>query len=281
MNKPKTSGAPMYSLDVEADGPCAGLYSMLSFSLVPLDDPKRSFYVELAPISERFVPGALAACGFTREQSLEFMPAEAAMARFARWLENEPGSGRRVVWSDNPAFDWQFFNYYCHAYLGENPFGHSARRIADFSSGMASDVRDTSSWKKMRTEKHTHNALDDARGNAGALEKILAQAHAQLRARNQNKALAGLEVNSYRLGGDPRQHSEITLVRVPQRDGEDRWAIRDSSRGCFNKQGDWEYEPGGSSRDDAFFNRCRWNSAIEAATDYQRLTQAPQKVPRR
>ena len=30
----------LYSLDVEADGPCPGLYSMLSFGLVPLAAPE-------------------------------------------------------------------------------------------------------------------------------------------------------------------------------------------------------------------------------------------------
>ena len=176
---------PAYSLDVEADGPCSGLYSMLSFGLVPLDDPSRAFYIELAPITDRYVEGALKSCGFTREQTLAFTPAKEAMAKFADWLAKEPGQGRRVVWSDNPAFDWQFFNYYCHAYWGENPFGFSARRIGDLAAGLAGDPRDTSSWKRMRTVRHTHNALDDARGNAGALNIILKQAHQSLRARKR------------------------------------------------------------------------------------------------
>lgn len=269
MNKPtRKSATPLYSLDVEADGPCPGLYSMLSFGLVPLDDPSRAFYAELAPISERFEEGALNACGFTRQQTLEFTPADVVMARFLRWLENEPGAGRRVIWSDNPAFDWQFFNYYCHNFLGHNPFGHSARRIGDFTAGMACDPRETGSWKRLRTEKHTHNALDDARGNAGALVAILNQAHQQLRQRNRNQVLAGLAVNSYRLGGDDR--FPILLERTPQRDGPDRWAIRQMGY-AMNRQGEWDYEPSPSNRTDTFFKQFRWDNAEQAAADWVRL----------
>lgn len=280
--KPKNIPTPLYSLDVEADGPCPGLYSMLSFGLVPLDDPSRAFYAELAPISERYEEGALKACGFTRQQTLEFTPADAAMARFLRWLEDEPGSGRRVIWSDNPAFDWQFFNYYCHNFLGGNPFGHSARRIGDFTSGMACDPRETSGWKRLRTEKHTHNALDDARGNAGALVAILNQAHQQLRARQRNKALDGLQVESYRLGGDDR--FPITLERAAQRDGPDRWAIRQAGQ-AMNRKGQWDFEPSPSNRTESFFKRFRWESAEQAAADWVRMGRpqamdpAPIKAP--
>ena len=170
---PHASLAGLFSLDVEADGPCSGLFSMVSFGLVSLADPNVHFYTTLAPITDRFEPGALAACNFTREQTLAFPSAATAMADFGRWLDAHPHAGRRVIWSDNPAFDWQFFNYYCHAFLGGNPFGHSARRIGDYWAGTKHNPRDSSSWKKLRTEKHTHNALDDARGNAGALRKIL------------------------------------------------------------------------------------------------------------
>jgi hypothetical protein len=167
------------------------------------------------------------------------------------------------MWSDNPAFDWQFFNYYAIAYLGKNPFGHSARRIGDFFAGLEADPRASSAWKKLRTERHTHNALDDARGNAGALEAIFQQAQRQ-HVRNQ---LAHLAESSYRLGGD--ENFPIELVCVPQRDGDPRWAIRRGHE-CFNHQGEWEWEPQPSSRDNAFYARCRWGSAAAAAGHWQK-----------
>ncbi|MFL5729533.1 MAG: hypothetical protein ACJ75J_08630 [Cytophagaceae bacterium] len=69
----------------------------------------------------------------------------------------------------NPAFDWQWINYYFHFYLGANPFGFSARRIGDMYAGMMKDLSKGSEWKKFRKTKHTHNPVDDAKGNAEAL----------------------------------------------------------------------------------------------------------------
>lgn len=301
----------LYSLDVEADGPCAGLYSMLSFALVPLDDPSRAFYTQLAPISERFVEGSLKVNGWTREQTLGFPPAAEAMAAMAAWLEKEPGEGRKVIWSDNPAFDWQFFNYYCHSYLGTNAFGHSARRIADFAAGLAGNPRKTSDWKKLRTEKHTHNALDDARGNAGALGRLLnrpPQAIASgFRTPSENQAipraarsmrappsraqgihgggrqapapnLPRATIAAYALPSPANGLNEITLKPMKQRDGSTRWAVQDQFRNCLNKSGEWEGEPSSSSRTEAFFDRCRWDTTEEAYQAWERWA-ATQPAP--
>jgi len=41
-----------------------------------------------------------------------------------------------VFVSDNPAYDFQLINFYFWRYIGENPFGHSGRRIADFYAGV-------------------------------------------------------------------------------------------------------------------------------------------------
>ncbi len=251
-----TKLAGLYSLDVEADGPCPGLFSMLSFALVPLDDPSRAFYTTLAPITDRFEPGALAVNGWSREETLGFTPADQAMAALAAWLEAEPSKGRKIVWSDNPAFDWQFLNYYCHAYLGTNPFGHSARRIADYAAGLTGNPRNTADWKKFRTEKHTHHALEDARGNAGALVHLLSlegQPH-----------LPEAKVSVYRLGNPNEPSRQATLESVHQRHGPTRWAVRGNGGMCLNKQGMWEQEPFPSARDDAFFERCRWETVVQA-----------------
>jgi len=51
----------------------------------------------------------------------------------------------------------------------KNPFGFSARRIGDLYAGMKQDMFKGSEWKRMRGTPHTHNALDDAMGNAQAL----------------------------------------------------------------------------------------------------------------
>jgi hypothetical protein len=91
------------------------------------------------------------------------------MIRFEQWLQ-KTSSGHPVFISDNPAFDWQWINYYFHQYVGRNPFGFSARRIGDLYCGMKMDASLNSEWKRLlRKTRHTHNPVDDARGNAEAV----------------------------------------------------------------------------------------------------------------
>lgn len=167
-----------FIVDVEADGPAPGLYSMVSFAAIELTaaGPGQTFFAELAPISDRYVESALSACGLTRAQTLEYEAPSVVMSRFAHWVEQFAPSPRQVFISDNPAFDWQFINYYLHAFTGSNPFGHTARRIGDFAAGLERNFTASSRWKRLRKTKHTHHPLDDVRGNAEALY-ALAAAH--------------------------------------------------------------------------------------------------------
>lgn len=90
---------------------------------------------------------------------------------FDEWLSKR--NGRPLFISDNPAYDWQFINYYFWKWLNKNPFGHSARRISDFYAGLTGDFRNTQKWKRLRITKHDHNPVHDAQGNAEAFQRIL------------------------------------------------------------------------------------------------------------
>lgn len=160
-----------YSVDVEADGPIPGKYSMVCFGAVLVRDITQTFYGATEPISDLWIPEALAISGFTRERHLALGDPEAIMKAFVDWVESTT-EGNPVFVSDNPAFDWQFINYYMHYYLGRNPFGFSARRIGDLYAGLLKDSRTANNWKKLRQTKHTHNPVDDAMGNAEALHEI-------------------------------------------------------------------------------------------------------------
>lgn len=167
-----------FSVDVEADGPAPGLFSMVSFGAVEMTakGPGRTFYGKVAPITDRYIPDALAVSGFTREQHLAFEKPEVVMPRFLAWLQEVNGDKRAQLVSDNPAFDWQFMNYYLWAYCDQNPFGHSARRIGDFYAGMLRRWdAPQNGWKKLRKTKHTHNPVDDAKGNAEAWAELMRQ----------------------------------------------------------------------------------------------------------
>ena len=159
-------------VDVESDGPIPAEFSMVCFGAVVFDDLlDKTFYGRTRPISDRFVRGALAVSGFSREEHLRFEDAKLVMENFAAWLA-EHTKGRPVFVSDNVAFDWQFINYYFHRFLGQNPFGFSGRRIGDLYAGLVKDASKATEWKKYRVTSHSHNPVDDAKGNAEALKKF-------------------------------------------------------------------------------------------------------------
>lgn len=164
-------------VDVEADGPCPGEYSMVCFGACIVErvikNNFKTFYGECAPISSKFIPEALAVSGFSRIQHEGFIDPNTEMANFTNWLKMSCGDARPIFISDNPAFDWQFMNYYLHRFTGKNPFGFSARRIGDIYCGIQQDLTKNSEWKKLRNTKHDHHPVNDAMGNAEALIQII------------------------------------------------------------------------------------------------------------
>lgn len=162
-----------FIVDVEADGPAPGLYSMVCFGCVKLGTHEK-YYGRTAPIIDRYIPEALQISGFSRAEHEGFDRPAIVMIDFYSWLKKISKS-RPIFISDNPAFDWQWINYYFHCFLGENPFGFSARRIGDFAAGLSKNYSNTNEWKKLRRTTHTHNPVDDALGNAEALEELLKQ----------------------------------------------------------------------------------------------------------
>ena len=158
------------SVDIESDGPCPGLHSMVCFGAVIVEAGlQRTFYAQLKPISETFIPSALAISGFTRENTLKFPDPRDAMQNFEIWL-NKNVDGRPILWSDNPMFDGGFINYYFWQYLGRNPFGWSASGIGQLYKGIKRDMY--ANFTHLRDTVHTHNPVDDARGNAEAMLKM-------------------------------------------------------------------------------------------------------------
>lgn len=164
-----------FVVDVEADGPCPGLYSMVSFGVVRFDRYlQTTFYGKTRPLDgAKWDPEALAISNITHEEHLAYPDSAEVMQRFSAWLRTNCFDGDRPVFvSDNLAFDWQFVNYYFHRFLGDNPMGYSGRRIGDLYAGFLQRAGASSEWKKLRKTKHTHHPVDDARGNAEALLQI-------------------------------------------------------------------------------------------------------------
>lgn len=160
-------------VDIEADGPIPGDYSMISFGAVIVEPAlNRTFYGRLRPISEKWMPEALAVSGHTREETLQFPAAALVMPEFRDWLRLNVKAQPRFI-SDNNGFDWQFINWYFHHFLGANPFGFSSANLGSFYKGVVRDF--FQNFKHLRQTRHTHHPVDDAKGNAEAFLAILQQ----------------------------------------------------------------------------------------------------------
>jgi DNA polymerase III epsilon subunit-like protein len=154
-------------VDVESDGPIPGDYSMICLGVVLVEPSlSKTFYGRLKPISDNWVPEALAISGFSRQETLSFDDPAQVMAEFAEWTAGN-SRGRPFFISDNNGFDWQFVNYYFHRFTGRNPFGYSSTNLGSLYKGLVKDM--FVNFKHLRRTQHTHDPLDDARGNAEAL----------------------------------------------------------------------------------------------------------------
>ncbi len=144
--------------------------SMISLGAV-LVEPSLSqiFGARFRPISDEWIPEALAVSGQSRAEVLQFPDAREGMLAFDEWL-TRVSKGRSMFISDNNGFDWQFVNYYFHRFLKRNPFGHSSSNLNSLYKGTEKDLR--RSFKHLRVTKHTHDPVDDAKGNAEAFLKI-------------------------------------------------------------------------------------------------------------
>lgn len=170
---------PYVMVDIEADGPIPGDYSMICFGAVIVEPAlNRTFYGQLKPLSERFIPEALAVSGFSREATLAFEDPKTVMVAFQQWLKTV-GKGQARFISDNNGFDWQFINWYFHHFLGRNPFGFSSTNLGSLYKGLMKDT--FVNFKHLRQTKHTHHPVDDARGNAEALLAMHAQLGLKIR----------------------------------------------------------------------------------------------------
>ncbi|MGW7817578.1 exonuclease [Streptomyces puniciscabiei] len=180
------------SVDIEADGPIPGPYSMLSIGaavagtqdadgFTPADPEERTFYRELRPISGEFVPEALAVSGLDRDR-LTAQGAEpaVALAEFSAWV-GEVSAGAQPVMCGYPAlYDWTFLYWYLIRFTGESPFGHSGcldmKTLYATKAGLPlrAVAKGTMPRELLSRRRHTHHALDDAIEQAEMLANLMA-----------------------------------------------------------------------------------------------------------
>lgn len=174
------------STDVETDGPIPGPYSLLSFgsaAYTPAGELLDTFSANLETLPDagsdaqtmawwQANPAAWAAC----RQGLE--TPEAAMARYAAWLDALPG---RPVFVGYPAaFDFMFVYWYLIRFTGRSPFVRAALDIRTLAMALLNSDFLAASKRDMPARwfdetPHTHQALDDAIEQGALFCRMLAE----------------------------------------------------------------------------------------------------------
>jgi len=164
-----------FSVDIEANGPAPGLFSMIQIGVVYIDPEgklDKTFYGELQPLHNSHVPRALKVVGVSHGETIKYPDAGETMDKLFGWLyDTAPDESSLCMLADNAGFDWMFVNWYFHKFLKGNPFGHSCLSLTSLYKGFVKDSR--KSFKHLRKTKHTHHPVDDAKGNAEALLALI------------------------------------------------------------------------------------------------------------
>ncbi|MGP3918743.1 exonuclease [Nonomuraea sp. 10N515B] len=173
------------AVDVEADGPIPGPYSMLSLGMAVAGRTDLTFYTELRPISDEFVPEALAVSGLDRDRLLrEAPPPEEAMAAAARWVNGLRTIGRPVFLAAPAVWDGMFVHWYFTRFTGRSPFGATGSGVDLRSYWMGLTGREWSGTRSGDIKRelglaglpHTHHAGEDAAELAQIFEQVLRRA---------------------------------------------------------------------------------------------------------
>lgn len=176
---------PYVSVDVETAGPAPSLHSLLAIGACVVDQPERTFYAELQPVTLAADPEALAVSGLSLQRlAREGEPPATAMGRFAEWADQCGGGARPVFVALNAPFDWMFVADYFHRFVGRNPFGHSAIDMKALYMGVSGAPWRETSLRHMAhryglDSELPHHALHDAILQAAVFRTILAEWHQQ------------------------------------------------------------------------------------------------------
>lgn len=165
-----------FSIDIEADGPCPGLNSMLSLGCVVFDDTGAqlgSYYATLQRLPEASIDRDTAEWWKTQPEAYKqatkgARPAIVVMNEFEKWVNKFWETGKSPVFVGYPAgFDFTYVYWYFMKFVGFSPFSFSAIDMKTLAMAkLGTSFRDTTKkafpkeWKS--SKRHTHNALDDA-----------------------------------------------------------------------------------------------------------------------
>jgi len=168
-----------------------------TFTRFDRKDSRNIFYVELAPISEKFIPEAIKVglleglpsdiSDVSGELRFQWMKehgvkADLAIKSFADWVNSAKSRlSARPLFAAYPAsFDWMFVYWYLQHFAVESPFGFSGVRDMKEMYATKANVPFSKANKRSMPKHllksdapHTHHALDDAIGQGHFLMNLL------------------------------------------------------------------------------------------------------------
>lgn len=169
------------AVDVEADGPIPGPYSMLSLGMAAVGHDL-TFYTEIKPISDEYSPEALAVSGLDRDRLIREAPsAEEAMTVAAAWVNGLRKVGRPVFLAAPAVWDGMFVHWYFTRFTGKSPFGATGSGVDLRSYWMGLTGCEWVQTRKTNIIKavglygipHTHHAGEDAEELARVFGAVL------------------------------------------------------------------------------------------------------------
>jgi len=174
----------LISVDIEASGPTPSSGSLLSIGACVIDEPDIAIYLELKPLPERAWDDQAERVHGLEQAHLEEFGLEPvdAMRQLDTWVKTAADGRRPIFVGFNAPFDWMFVADYFWRYLGRNPFGISALDLKSYYMALVG----TDSWEETRRVNiderlklepdHSHQALEDARGQAALARELFKRA---------------------------------------------------------------------------------------------------------
>jgi hypothetical protein len=166
------------SCDIEANGPCRGLFSMFSFGLAAFTIEKRLVgtfsrnleVLEDAGIDERTMNWWSQASQIEafRKSRTELVNPRIAMADCKAWLESMRVFGKPIIVGAPSGFDFTFMYYYFQRFLNESPIGFASLDLRSYAAAVMKRQYRHVGKRHYPPEwideglPHTHVALDDA-----------------------------------------------------------------------------------------------------------------------
>jgi hypothetical protein len=176
------------SIDIEADGPIPGDYSMLSLGAAAFQPTSRTpiatFKVNLEPLAGASQDPDTMAWWKKQPEAwaaaiLDPAKPEQAMEAFRDWLLNLPG---KPVFVGYPAtYDQSFVHWYMIHFCGEDPLGFQGLDLKTLAMVLLGTGFKQATKKKMPKRwfegcpPHTHDALDDAIGQGVLFVNLMAE----------------------------------------------------------------------------------------------------------